>query len=198
MFHQTPRFDVRDGKVFLPLEGFRRRDWDYLGWKYSLFSSIATGGLNNVVNMIPARDMEEMKHFSAADKKFVRDWLNWTDSKRDYLLQTKFVLGQPAFGKADGTTAIKEDNGFIFLFNPNARRLPAEFFLDASIGLSKPGNYQIKVLYPTEGKQISPPGNSLYWKQGDLFRVDLDGASTIVFGITPAAQTITVTRLLIY
>ncbi len=195
MFHQTPRNDVREGKVFLPLEGFRRCDWDYLGWKYSLFSSIATGGLNNVVNMIPARDLEEMKHFSAADKKFVRDWLNWTDSKRDYLLQTKFILGQPAFGKVDGTAAIKDDNGFVFLFNPNARRLSAELFLDASIGLTKPGDYQIKVLYPTEGKQISPEGNSLYWKQGDLFRIDLDGASNIVLEITAASETITEPRL---
>ena len=38
------------------LTRFRARDWDYLGWRYSLLSSIAVAGWNNVLNMIPARD----------------------------------------------------------------------------------------------------------------------------------------------
>ncbi|MEO5998197.1 MAG: hypothetical protein ABIN89_15735 [Chitinophagaceae bacterium] len=189
MFHQTSRFDVKDGKVFLPLEGFRRRDWDYLGWKYSLFSSIATGGLNNVVNMIPARDMEEYKNFLEPDKKFVREWLNWTDSNREYLLQTRFILGQPALGKVDGTSAINGNKGYIFLFNPNARRLPAEFLLNSSIGLDEPGNYNIKILYPGDGHQLSSSGNDVYWKRGDLFRLEMDGASVVVLSITPREET---------
>ena len=185
MFHQTSRFDVKDNKPFLALEGFRKRDWDYLGWKYSLFSSIGTGGLNNVVNMIPARDPEELRYFSQVDKKFVRDWLNWTDINRAYLMETKFILGQPAFGKVDGTTAIKEDKGYIFLFNPNARRLSAKFFLDASIGITKPGNYQINILHPQDGLQISPKTKNIYWQQGDLFDMEMDGASAIVLSISP-------------
>ncbi|MEJ7739677.1 MAG: hypothetical protein WKF97_19810 [Chitinophagaceae bacterium] len=188
MFHQTSRNDVRDGKVVLALEGFRRRDWDYLGWKYSLFSSIGTGGLNNVVNMIPARDPEEMRYFSEADKKFVRDWLTWTDKNREYLLETKFILGQPAFGKVDGTTAIKGNRGYIFLFNPNARRLKAEFFLDASIGITKAGNFQVSMLYPQEGLQVGPQGNSAHWQHGNLFSLDMDGASVVLLSIAPAPE----------
>ena len=42
---------------------FAFRDWDYLGWKYSLISSIAVGGLNNVINMIPARDPNGVPKF---------------------------------------------------------------------------------------------------------------------------------------
>lgn len=195
IFHQTSRNDVRDGKVVLALEGFRRRDWDYLGWKYSLFSSIGTGGLNNVVNMIPARDPEEFRYFSEADIKFVRDWLQWTDKNREYLMETRFILGQPAFGKVDGTTAIKENKGYIFLFNPNARRLNAGFFLDASIGITNPGNYQINVLYPQEGLPLSPAGNAVYWKQGNLFKLEMDGASAVVLSISPALDTATAPRL---
>ena len=195
MFHQTPRMDTKEGKPFLQLEGFRRRDWDYLGWKYSLFSSIGTGGLNNVVNMIPARDIEEYKYFSETDKKFIRDWLNWTDTNRGYLLHTKFILGQPALGKVDGTTAISGDKGFIFLFNPNARRLTAEFLLNTSIGLSMQGNYEIKTLYPG-GQLIGPPGKGSYWKQGDLFRLEMDGASAVVLSLTPQNDKETVPRLM--
>ena len=60
--HQTPRNDETGrmpegrtedrGTVPLPL---RARDWDYLGWRYSLLSSIATGGWNNVINMFEDR-----------------------------------------------------------------------------------------------------------------------------------------------
>ena len=191
IFHQTPRMDYKNGEPFLQLTGFRERDWDYLGWKYSLFSSIATAGLNNVVNMFPARDMEELKYFSAADKTFIRQWLNWTDSNRTYLLNTKFILGQPAFGKVDGTTAIKDNKGFIFLFNPNARKMQARFFLDESIGLKNPGSYQLKIVFPTGGKVLSSEAVDLSWKKNDLVQLDLDGASCMVLQIEPvvAAKT---------
>ncbi len=63
--HQTSRADdtgnmperrTDRGVMLLPL---RARDWDYLGWRYSLLSSIAVAGWNNVLDMIPARDLEE-------------------------------------------------------------------------------------------------------------------------------------------
>jgi len=50
--HQTGRNDdtgempqTKSDKGIL-LNRFRVRDWDYLGWRYSLLSSIATGGWN--------------------------------------------------------------------------------------------------------------------------------------------------------
>ncbi len=188
MFHQTPRMDMRDGKPFLRVDGFRRRDWDYLGWKYSLFSSIATGGLNNVINMIPARDLEEMKYFSKEDKSFIRNWLNWTDTNRRFLLNTKFILGQPAFGKTDGTTALKNDSGFIFLFNPNARGMQSRLFLDESIGLHHDGVYTIRQLYPLNGKILAPPNENVNWRKGDLLTVKMDGASAVIFEIMPSSK----------
>ena len=188
MFHQTPRMDDQDGRPVLALDSFHRRDWDYLGWKYSLFSSIGTGGLNNVVNMIPARDPEEFKKFSEQDKKFIRNWLNWTDQNRAFLLETKFILGQPALGKTDGTSGIKDNKGYIFLFNPNYQRLPVRFSLDQSIGLTKPGKYTISILYPQEGKRLSPEGNALYWQHGDVFTMNMDGVSAVVLSISEAPE----------
>jgi hypothetical protein len=52
---------------------YRPRDWDYLGYRYSFFSAIATGGWNIVVDMIPARDPEEARHFSAADEAWIHN-----------------------------------------------------------------------------------------------------------------------------
>ena len=45
----------------------RARDFDLLGYRYSLLSSIATGGLNNVMCYLPARDAEEFAKLPAAE-----------------------------------------------------------------------------------------------------------------------------------
>src|SRR5947207_3254156 len=64
--HQTSRSDdsgdmpsERTADRGVVLKSFRARDWDYLGWRYSLISSIAIAGWNNVIDMIPARDSAE-------------------------------------------------------------------------------------------------------------------------------------------
>ena len=43
-------------------------------------------------------------------------------ANKELLRHTRTILGQPALGKVDGTAAIVGDRGFVFLFNPNARR----------------------------------------------------------------------------
>jgi hypothetical protein len=183
----TPKKNSQDrkkGQVRLRLDSFRTRDWDYLGWKYSLISSIGTAGFNHVVSMIPARDLEEFEHFSDADKKFFRDWLNWTDKKSAYLSNTRPIIGQPAIGRIDGTSAIIEDNGFIFLFNPNARKMTAEFNLDQSIGLFDGDDFKINEIYPQDGKLIGKPDKGL-WEYGDFVSITMDGGSAMVLEITP-------------
>ena len=179
--------DKRTGKGVLRLDAFRTRDWDYLGWKYSLISSIGTAGFNHVVSMIPARDLEEFKHFSDADKKFFRSWLEWTDKNSAYLSYTRPIIGQPAIGRIDGTSAIIKDKGFIFLFNPNARKLNAEFVLDQSIGLLDGEHFTINEIYPVEGKLIGKPGFGL-WSYGDRVSLTMDGASALVLEINPASK----------
>src|SRR5947207_7914041 len=117
------------------LTPLRTLEWVALGWRYSLLSSIAVGGWNNVLNMIPARDLDEYRSFSDADKQWFRGWVDWTNTNKEYLRHTRTILGQPAMGKIDGTSAIVGYRGYVFLFNPNARRLTAEFALDATIGV---------------------------------------------------------------
>ncbi len=174
--HQTQRFDAQGQ---LALTDFRIRDWDYLGWKYSVISSLATAPMNHVLNYLPARDESEFTHFSDADKKWLRDWLDWTDANRETLRQVRPILGQPQVGRVDGTAAITNDHGFVFLFNPNHRAMSAEFTLDASLGLTKGEEFTLKSLYP----RIGLVGTHHY---GEAVTLPLEGASALVLEITPS------------
>ncbi len=167
-----------------PLKAFRRRDWDYLGWRYSLISSIASAPWNNVINMIPARDLAEYGDFSRQDIGWFRKWLDWADANREILRHTRSIVGEPAIGRVDGTAAVAGGRGFIFLFNPNGRRLKAEFTLDASIGLREPGRYLLREIYPLEGRLAGKPGVGS-WTYGDKASLDMDGTSALVLELAP-------------
>lgn len=179
-----PEVSTATGKVLAP---FRRRDWDYLGWRYSLLSSIAIAGWNNVLDMIPARDIDEFRNFSDEDRAFFRHWIDWSDANKEYLRNTRTILGQPAIGKTDGTSAIAGDRGFLFLFNPNGRRLPARLQLDESIGLKQRGKYILREVYPLENRMLGKP-ESGSWSWEDEVPVELDGGSAMVLEILPAGD----------
>jgi hypothetical protein len=166
---------------------YRPRDWDYLGYRYSFISSIATGGWNNVVNMIPARDAAEAKCFSAEDKAWIRGWLDWTVKNKEYLRHTRTILDQPAMGNVDGTAAIFGDRGYLFLFNPNYKQLPAEFSLDQSIGVTRGAKFLIRELYPGSGRLIGKPGEGV-WSRGDVVRLSLDGTSATALELIPEEE----------
>lgn len=167
---------------------YRARDWDYLGFRYSFLSSIATAGWNNVVDMIPARDPEESRHFSPADKAWIRNWLEWTVQHKDDLRHTRTILDQPAMGHVDGTSALNGDRGFLFLFNPNYKSLPADFSLDDSIGLTAGQHYLLKEIEPFSGRLIANPQHGL-WTRGDRVHLQLDGTSAAVLELVPFTPT---------
>jgi hypothetical protein len=189
--HQTSRGDdtgempEQKTERGVMLQPFRVRDWDYLGWRYSLLSSIAVAGWNNVIDLIPARDAAELKAFSEADRWWFRLWIDWTAVNKEFLRHTRPILGQPAIGKVDGTSAIVGDRGYIFLFNPNARAMAAEFALDATIGLAGQGRFLLKELYPREGRLVGKPGAGA-WTAGDQVTLPLDGGSAVVLELQPA------------
>jgi hypothetical protein len=188
--HQTERSRNLAGADGLPKGAemmytrYRPRDWDYLGYRYSFLSSIATGGWNNVVNMIPARDAEEAKYFSAEDRAWIRGWLEWTVKNKEYLRHTRTILDQPAMGHVDGTAAILGDRGYLFLFNPNYKQLPAELSLDQSLGVTRGAKFLLRELYPESGRIIGKPGAGL-WSRGDVVRLSLDGTSATAFELVP-------------
>jgi len=184
--HQTAR---KDGDGKLRLDRFNTRDWDYLGWKYSLFSSIATAPFNHCIDMIPARDLKEYEFFADEDKQFFRTWFDWTDKNADILKKTRTIIGQPALGYVDGTAAIDKDRGYIFLFNPNHRKLNAKLTLDSSIDLTKGKHFVLKHLYPETGKIIGCPERGI-WNYGDTVSIPMDGTSAFVLELAPAPERI--------
>ena len=197
MTHQTSRSDERDdmpstktadrGTV---LTSFRARDWDYLGWRYSVLSSIAVAGWNNVLNMLPARDSAENASFGGRDREWLREWLRWTVTNKELLRHTRTILGEPRLGKIDGTSVIIDDHGFVFLFNPDAQRLSARVALDATIGLTTGARVELREVYPLAGRRVGKAGAG-FWQRGDTATLTLDGGSAMVFEVVPAPSAIT-------
>jgi hypothetical protein len=191
--HQTersrslPAEDGKPPKAEMMYTRYKPRDWDYLGYRYSFLSSIATGGWNNVVDMIPSRDPEEARSFSAQDKAWIRSWLQWTVEHKEYLRHTRTILQQPAIGNVDGTSAMIGDHGFLFLFNPNYKRLAVDFVLDESIGLTGGKRYMLKEVYPFSGQAIGKEHAGV-WSRGDRVHLVLDGTSATVLEIVPAGD----------
>lgn len=186
MTHQTPRNDEKGQTIRTE---FRPADWDLLGWKYSVISSIATAPFNLVVNFIPARDEREFKAFSTRDQKWFRDWFDWTDQNLDVLRHVKPIIGAPQLGRIDGTAAFLNGRGFVFLFNPNYRALPAEFRLDSSIGLTNHGRFTVHQLYPDaeKGRLLAPDGG-VFWNFGDTISVPLAGTEAMALEVRPAPE----------
>ena len=189
--HQTERSDEQD---VMRRDRFRPRDWDLLGWKYSLLSSIATAPFNHVVNFIPARDKDEFAAFSDGDKAFFRRWLDWTDTNADILRHVHPILGPPMIGRVDGTAAIVDGRGFVFLFNPNYRAIDAHVRLDASIGLTSGGRFVLKELYPEEGRLVGKPGAG-FWHAGDEVVVPMGASEARVLELVSSDAAITAPML---
>ncbi len=103
--HQSER---NDEKEVMRRDRFRPKDWDVLGWKYSLLSSIGTAPFHHVVNFIPARDAEEFAALAAEDKAWFRKWLDWTDENARFLHALRPIIGPPMAGRVDGTAAVVE------------------------------------------------------------------------------------------
>ncbi len=179
--HQSER---NDEKEVMRRDRFRPRDWDVLGWRYSLLSSIGTAPFHHVINFIPARDTGEFAALSEDDKAWFRKWLDWTDENARFLHALRPIIGPPAAGRVDGTAAIVEDRGIVFLFNPNPGSREARFKLDASIGLVKGGKLMIKELYPQEGRLVGSAEG--LWASGGEVVLTLPGREAAVYEVFPA------------
>ena len=193
IFHQTER---TDDNGTMPCAGagsgaangwkcydMNTRDFDLLGYKYSLLSTVATAGQNLVLTMIPARDLDEFHMLPQSDRDFITHWLSWTDTNLAYLRNTIPIanLRGPGLGRVDGTAAMAEEEGFVFLFNPSPRIHNASLVVDESLGLtnaSKGLSYSVAELFPKPNAAIGT------WKQGQNVVVSVGGSNARVLQIT--------------
>lgn len=183
--HQSERSDAQG---VMRRDRFRPKDWDVLGWRYSLLSSIGTAPFHHVINFIPARDPEEFAALSEEDKAWFRRWLDWADENARFLHALRPILGPPMAGRIDGTAAVVEDRGIVFLFNPNPGRREARLKLDATIGLTKGERLMIKELYPEDGRLIGSEKG--LWDRGAEVRIPLAGREACVLEVFPAPEAI--------
>ena len=142
-FHQTDR-DVTAVQKAICADGrcsnaSRSRDFDLLGHRYSLLSSIGTAGLNNVACYLPARNAEEFEKLPKEEITFVKHWYDWADSNVALLRNTKVLpgLSVPSFGALDGVSMVDEEgrNGAIFIYNPTSRPLAYSAPFNESLGV---------------------------------------------------------------
>lgn len=190
IFHQTERTDD-DGQNYCTqlskscVNNSNTRDFDLMGYKYSLLSTIGTAGLNNVMTYIPARDLEEFNLLPQKDVDFVRDWLKWTDEHLLELGNTQWIptLRGPGLGGVDGTHSMYEDEGFIFLFNPNMFSLNITLSVDESLGLQNSTRglaWEVHELYPNAGAVGT-------WQHGDQPVVYVPGSEARVLRLMKSA-----------
>ncbi len=195
MSHQTPR---RDDNLTTRRDRFRPADFDFLGFKYSVLSSIGTAPMNHVVNFLPARDTNEFAAFTTDMQTWVRDWLDWTDEHFDVLSHLRPIIHPPQVGKVDGTAALTGGEGFIFLFNPNYRIRPAVFAMNESIGFDAAGPVTLRQLYPDDEKgKLIAPSDKPVWMYGDVVELDMPGKECMVLEVAPvpAARPLLFNRL---
>mmetsp|Transcript_99656 Transcript_99656/g.181800 ORF Transcript_99656/g.181800 Transcript_99656/m.181800 type:complete len:1071 (+) Transcript_99656:82-3294(+) len=184
MFHQSEARDNRTGNALCnALEtrdcyDWNVRDFDYMGYKYSVLSSVATAGLNNILNFIPARDRGE----TAVDVSFIRQWLDWADDHMIFLGNAAPIptLPSPTWGSVDGWHALSDNSGFVFLFNPNFKQMEVTITLDESVGISNASlgtldRWMVLEKYPHNGTGASGP-----WRAGENVTLKVGGSDAMV------------------
>jgi hypothetical protein len=97
---------------------------------------VGTAGLNNVLNMLPARDEQEYSLLPAEDIAFVKGWMDWTDRHVAWIRNTKTITGVSANGVLDAVAMIYADQGAMFVFNPTSFAKTLSVTLDKSLGFS--------------------------------------------------------------
>jgi hypothetical protein len=145
---------------------------------------VGTAGLNNVINMIPAKDPQEFALFPAEDLAFVKQWMAWTDENVGLLQQTKVMptLPQPSAGKLDGVVMVVNNNGAMFLYNPTARELPFSTLLDASLGFDCSTALPLIVKQMANSDRNSSPYLVKVVECGHAFNMTVPATTAIAIG----------------
>merc|ERR1712137_115053 len=158
------------------------RDFDYLGYRYSVISTLGTAGRNLVVANVPARNLEEYEKFPKEDISWIRKWFDWADDNGGALRRTMPLLGheRPRLGQVDGSVAVVNDEGFVFLYNPSPDSTSATIRFDETLGLeARAGNWLVSEIYPREDGM--PLG---VWQWQDFVTFSVSGHSARVLQLS--------------
>ena len=115
-------------------------------------------------------------------KKFLAEWTQFVKDNWEYYQNTKVLTDLPSLGQVEIYAHCKKEQGYLFLVNPNPFRLSAQFTLDETIGLSSPGLFTVKELYPEKGC-LPAIGRLPYKKYGDVVSYVVEAQSCVVLSI---------------
>lgn len=179
---------------------------------------MATAGCNLITANIPARDLQENEHFSAngtsdhrryhsppsrllesasigfvADVRWWQETYDWVDANLRFLNKTEAIpgYGSPSIAALDGTTAMDQDEGYLFLFNAGPLPRTAILHVDEMIGLSnasKGWSWLVRELYPSP-----TPTPIAVWNHGDTVSLTVGGTQVLVLEVK-RLQTSTLTN----
>jgi hyaluronoglucosaminidase len=175
------------------------RDFDHPGWKFSVWSTVATAPCNLISANIPARDQEENDAFSSADVDWWKGRYDWVDRHLRWLNKTMAIPGfcAPSIEALDGTAAMDGDEGFIFLFNSGPRPLSAALHVDEMLGLSNRSegwSWLVEELYPNEPGH-GGRGPIGVWEHGTSVEVEVGGTQARVLQLSRLHNGAVVTSL---
>ncbi|CAF1007590.1 unnamed protein product [Rotaria sordida] len=144
--HQSERFSA-DGR--LPWQDHDIRDFDLMGFPYSLLANVASAGLNLIHNMIAARDLQEYYLLPERTLQFWTYWIQWTDKHIEEIRNSIPFLTEHNWSlmKLNGI------NGFLFLFNPNYVQEHRMIRLDGQLNIKSPtqrGYWLLSEIYPEQ------------------------------------------------
>ena len=170
--HQTERY-LASGA--LPWYDNDIRDFDLMGFPYSLLSNIATAGLNLIHTMIPARDIEEFLLLPEEFVSFWKYWLTWSD---EHIEEIRNAI---PFNDERDWSLMKSNNqqGFLFLINPSYQQVNRTIIFNEKLNLRKPiqpGYQLLKEIYPQQ-RIID------YCDYGSALNLILDGQSVTAYEI---------------
>jgi hypothetical protein len=115
-----------------------------------------------------------------ADKAEIRKWIDWGRKNIETLKVRKDLPDWPAVDKVDGSAHICDDQGLIFLFNPNKDLLKGKFALtEQAIGLKGKGTFKVSQDYPESDASIAAG-------YGDTVRWEVPGETAVVLRVRPA------------
>ncbi len=124
-------------QVFVAPKTMKGPDWPSEKIDYVMLSSLSCSP--TMLFYLPTK-----AGIPAEDKAEIRKWLEWGRTSIRYLQVRKDLPQWPEAGKVDGSAHIIDDEGLVFLFNPNHEAHQGLFILNGeSIGLKGGARFEV-------------------------------------------------------
>jgi hypothetical protein len=131
------------------------RDYDLLGFRYSLLSTLATAPCNFIFTMLPARDLAEFTFLPSSEIEFIKYWLAFADANQAALQNAVFLTGPPDPSRIDAIAAFGPTGGYFFLFNTGVRRQFFDFNMTDVVGIpNAKSEWMFVERYPLPGNVV--------------------------------------------